>query len=90
MNINITDKSGIVLKTAKKYCEEDIIVSVDASLTNGTGECIEYEAGENIKIENNVISVITTDVIEEDNTKPITSGAVQIAVGNIDALLKLI
>ena len=90
MNIQIKDRSGIVLKTANKYCTDDIVVTVDSDLLDSPGECVEYEAGENIKIENNVISVITTDVIEEDNTKPITSGAVQVAVGNIDALLKLI
>lgn len=48
------------------------------------------KAGNNIDITNNVISVITTDDVEKDNTKPITSSAVYETVGNIEALLKTI
>ena len=50
----------------------------------------EYKAGDNIKIENNVISVLTASVAEKDNTKPITSAGVNTIVGNIDILLKTI
>ena len=49
-----------------------------------------YKAGDNIDITNNVISVITTDDVEEDNTKPITSAAVYTEVGNINILLQTI
>ena len=45
--------------------------------------------GENLKIdENGVLSVDTASEMAEDNTKPITSGAVYTEVGNIEALLK--
>ena len=37
-----------------------------------------------------VLSVNTANVVEADNTLPVTSAAVQITVGNIDALLKTI
>lgn len=47
--------------------------------------------GENLKIdENGVLSVDTATAVEEDNTRPITSAAVQTTVGNIEILLKTI
>lgn len=51
---------------------------------------VEYTAGDNIKIENNVISVLTADEASEDNTRPITSAAVNSIVGNIEVLLETI
>lgn len=45
--------------------------------------------GENLKIdENGVLSVDIATEMLEDNTKPITSGAVFTEVGNIEVLLK--
>ena len=45
--------------------------------------------GENLKIdENGVLSVDTATAVEEDNTRPVTSAAVQTTVGNIEILLK--
>lgn len=55
-----------------------------------TGAGVEYKAGDNIKIEKNTISVITTNEAEEDNTIPITSGGVYKELGNINALLSTI
>lgn len=47
--------------------------------------------GENLKIsETGALSVDTTDVAEEDNTKPITSSGVNTIVGNIGAILETI
>ena len=40
--------------------------------------------------ENNVLRVNTADVVEEDNTLPVTSAAVHVTVGNINALLETI
>ena len=48
------------------------------------------QAGENIEIVDNVISVKTAPNVEKDNTKPITSGAVYTEVGNINILLQTI
>lgn len=36
MDIRITSKNGVVLKTANKYCAEDINVALDMSLISGT------------------------------------------------------
>lgn len=39
------------------------------------------------KVEENVLMVDTANVVEEDNTKPVTSAAVYVEIGNIEALL---
>ena len=45
--------------------------------------------GENLKISaDGVLSVDTATAVEEDNTRPVTSAAVQTTVGNIEILLK--
>lgn len=50
-----------------------------------------YTAGDNIHISNEgVISVLTADIVESDNTKPVTSAAVAMQVGNIEILLQTI
>lgn len=54
------------------------------------GESAQYAAGENISIVGNVISVITTDEAEIDNTRPITSAGVYTQIGNINVLLSTI
>lgn len=47
--------------------------------------------GENLKINaDGVLSVDTATAVEEDNTRPVTSAAVQTTVGNIEVLLKTI
>lgn len=43
-----------------------------------------------LKIESGILKVNTTDMAEDDNTKPITSSGVYAIVGNIDALLSII
>ena len=48
-----------------------------------------YNIGSGLKLDRgtNTISVDTTDVPEQDNTKPITSAGVYTTLGNIDVLL---
>lgn len=47
------------------------------------------KVGKNLKIdETGILSVDITDKVSEDNTKPVTSGAVYTEVGNIESLLK--
>lgn len=49
------------------------------------------KVGDNLLINNEgVLSVDTANVVEQDNTKPITSAAVHTEVGNINALLETI
>lgn len=46
--------------------------------------------GITIKAEGYILSVVTADAVEEDNTLPVSSAAVYTKVGNIEALLKTI
>ncbi len=65
----------------------DLIMRVEKLENSGmTG----LTQGENIKIENGIISVITTDEVEQDNTRPLTSAGAYVVVGNIEALLSQI
>lgn len=64
--------------------------SADVPIASDTVAGI-IRVGENLKIdENGVLSVDTATAVEEDNTRPITSAAVQTTVGNIEILLKTI
>lgn len=45
---------------------------------------------ETLILANGVLKVNTADVVEQDNTLPVTSAAVQVTVGNIEALLQTI
>lgn len=44
--------------------------------------------GANLQVQSGVLSVQTTDAMEADNTKPITSKGTYVVVGNIDSLLE--
>lgn len=60
-------------------------------LAEGTGSGgTTFETDETLTLENGVLSVNTANVVEEDNTLPVTSAAVNTTVGNINALLATI
>ena len=46
--------------------------------------------GAGLKVVNGTLAVDTADVVEQDNTKPVTSAAVHVEIGNIEALLSSI
>ena len=52
-----------------------------------SGGGMNYEIGPGLKVEGNVLSVDTATEVERDNTLPVTSGAVYVVVGNVEALL---
>lgn len=60
------------------------------NLKGAGGQQEKLIAGDNIKIENNTISVLTTNNFNGDNTRPMTASGVQVLVGNIEVLLKTI
>ena len=68
-----------IAKTVEKYMEEHPIESG-----------VEFETDNTLILENGVLSVNTTNQMEQDNTLPMTSAGVYAAVGNIEALLKTI
>lgn len=49
-----------------------------------------FKTDETLTLKNGILSVNTTDQMEQDNTLPITSAGVFATVGNIEALLKTI
>ena len=51
---------------------------------------VDFKTDETLKLENGILSVNTTNEMEQDNTLPITSAGVYATVGNIEALLKTI
>lgn len=54
------------------------------------GGGVDFEVDETLKLENGILSVNTAKKMEKDNTLPITSAAVYVEVGNINALLETI
>lgn len=68
--------------------DEEIAAAVEQYMKEHPPES--YKAGNNISIRDGVISVVTTNDAEKDNTLPITSAGVYIQIGNIDALLSTI
>lgn len=102
---NITGLSVSAEITKKIVNIKDGLVSVnletDSSRTStttggtggtggGSGSSASLEIGEGLKWVDNVLCVDATNVMEEDNTKPITSSAVFVEVGNINTLLSTI
>lgn len=72
-----------------KFAETDGKPTYDGKALGGDGAG-GYAIGDGLKVENGKLSVDTATAAEQDNTKPITSGAVYTAVGNINALLATI
>ena len=75
--------------TLDKLSDSNGILTYDGKALGGGGAG-GYAIGDGLKVENGKLSVDTATVAEQDNTKPITSGAVYTAVGNINALLATI
>lgn len=77
--VTITDKNG-----PKSF---DVLNGKDGGSGGGGGG--EYVIGDGLKLdeETNTLSVDTATSVEEDNTKPITSAAVFVTVGNIETIL---
>lgn len=57
---------------------------------NDAGTMAPLNIDETLKIEGDILGVNTTDQAEADNTRPITSAAVDTIVGNIEVLLETI
>ena len=67
-----------------KTQSETIVVHDGGTQQVNYGNGLKYDAP------TNTLSVDTTNDVEGDNTKPITSSGVYVVVGNIDELLKTI
>ena len=51
------------------------------------GGAVPYKIGEGLKVVEGTLVVDTANVVEEDNTRPVTSAAVFVELGNVEALL---
>lgn len=77
------------LQTDVKHCLVHAINELNQKIGEAGGGTA-FETDETLTLKDGVLSVNTADVVEADNTLPVTSAAVQITVGNIDALLQTI
>lgn len=70
--------------------EDGVVAPVDAPTGSGSGEVSKDDIRAAVEeyMEENPIEVKTTDVVEEDNTLPVTSAGVYTVCGNIEALLQ--
>lgn len=66
------------------------VIPLDETVTVKTGGGAGMEVGYGLKVENGVLMVDAAEAVEEDNTLPVTSAAVYVEVGNINALLATI
>ena len=64
--------------------------NVGAKTINIGGGSAGFLTDETLTLKDGILSVNTTDQMEQDNTLPITSAGVYTTVGNIEALLKTI
>lgn len=51
------------------------------------GGAVPYKIGDGLKVVEGTLMVDTADAVEEDNTRPVSSAAVYVEIGNIEALL---
>jgi hypothetical protein len=71
--------------------EEQIANAVEKYLKENPPESgVSFETDNTLTLQDGILSVNTTDQMEQDNTLPITSAGVYATVGNIEALLKTI
>jgi hypothetical protein len=65
-------------------------VKVTVTPDPDSGGNVDFQTDETLTLKNGILSVNTTNDMEQDNTLPITSAGVFATVGNIEALLKTI
>lgn len=70
--------------------DDDIGGAVQDYLEKNPIEGTSFETDETLTLQDGILSVNTADVVEQDNTLPVTSAAVYTEVGNINALLETI
>lgn len=94
--IDVMDgEDGITPVKGVDYLTEDEITKVakEAAKLVSSGDVtvgVDFEVDETLTLENGVLSVNRAEEPEPDNTLPITSAAVYVTVGNINALLETI
>lgn len=92
VNITVTRGSEVQSMDVIGADEEAIAKLVEDYLTKNppSGGTIFEPDNKTLIMENGILRVNTAETVEEDNTLPVTSAAVHITVGNINALLETI
>ena len=78
------DDSVAPLALTLDPAEVQLTLALDAVETGGAGS---WGIGAGLKVVDGKLTVDTADKVEEDNTKPVTSAAVFVELGNVEALL---
>ena len=83
----LKDKLNLVTSVNGVTADEN--GNVEITIPDSSGN-VDFRTDETLTLKDNVLSVNTTNNMEQDNTLPITSAGVFATVGNIEALLKTI
>lgn len=80
------------LDDLKTYNKGNLVDAINEARSSGGSGGGGYTIGDGLKLDaaTNTLSVDTAEIVEQDNTKPVTSAAVYTEVGNINALLETI
>lgn len=80
------------LDDLKTHNKDTLVAAINEARNSGGGSGGGYNIGSGLKLDakTNTLSVDTAEIVEKDNTKPVTSAAVYTEVGNINALLATI
>lgn len=70
--------------------KDTLVDAINEVAAGGGGGGVGYKIGSGLKVERGTLMVDAAEAVERDNTLPITSAAVFVEVGNINALLELI
>lgn len=85
--LRVVDVPDVDGEIAQQYPSilQDYGARIEDLEENGPGPG--YKIGDGLILQGGVLSVDTINEVEEDNTKPVTSGAVYMQLGNVEALL---
>lgn len=82
---------SVINKSTGEWDIEEVRKIVEEYLeANPPSGGVDFETDETLILKDGILSVNTTNDMEQDNTLPITSAGVYATVGNIEALLKTI
>ena len=78
------------MQAMEENLDEQVASSIEEYLEENPIDGVKFATDSTLTLKDGVLSVNTTDQMEQDNTLPITSAGVFATVGNIEALLKTI
>lgn len=85
-----TTLGGVKAAAATEDMTQPVGITADGKLVTAPSPDSSFTIDKTLSLKDGVLSVNTTNNMEQDNTLPITSAGVYATVGNIEALLKTI